>query len=67
MQQTHRRDLTDLLDSVEKAAGQAEQVPLRDVFTELGDRSITPIILVIYVVLISPISGIPGVPTVSAV
>lgn len=66
MQHTHRGDLTDLLNSLAKAAGQAEQVTLRDVFKELGDRSITPVILVISIVLISPISGIPGVPTISA-
>lgn len=65
MDNSHRRDLTDLLDRVAKAAGKAERVSIRDVLAELGDRSITPVILVIAVILISPISGIPGAPTIS--
>jgi hypothetical protein len=60
------RDLTDLLDRVARAAQGRERVEIREILRELGDGSITPMLLVICVILISPISGIPGVPTLSA-
>lgn len=65
----HRREdrpLTGLLDAVRRAA-RRDKVSLREVFAELGDRTFTPVILVICVLLVSPLSGIPGVPTVAAV
>lgn len=66
MEAPNRRDLTDLLDRVAAAAARAERVSVGDLFAELGDRSVIPLILVISVILISPISGVPGVPTISA-
>lgn len=65
----HRREdrpLTGLLDAVRRAA-RREKVSLREVFAELGDRTFTPVILIICVLLVSPLSGIPGVPTLAAV
>jgi len=60
------RDLTDLLDRVARAAEGRERVQISDILKELGDGSITPMLLVVCVFLISPVSGIPGVPTLSA-
>lgn len=57
--------LTQLLDAVDRAAGQ-EDVEVRDILSEIGDRTITPVILVIALLLVSPLSGIPGLPTISA-
>ena len=66
MNNPRHRDLNDLLDRVATAAQGTDRVSIRDVLNELGDRSITPVILVVAVILISPISGIPGVPSISA-
>jgi hypothetical protein len=66
MSNPRHRDLNDLLDCFAAAAQDTDQVSIRDVLSELGDRSITPVILVVSVILISPISGIPGVPSISA-
>ncbi len=60
------RPLTHLLDAVAQAADR-EVVTVRDVISEIGDRSITPFILMIALLLVSPISGIPMVPTITAV
>ena len=60
------RPLTHLLDAMEHAAHK-EFVHLRDVIAEIGDRSITPFILLIAILLVSPLSGIPMVPTITAV
>jgi len=60
------RPLTHLLDGLEQAAD-GENVSIADVRERLGNRAITPFILLIAVMMITPISGIPGVPTLSAV
>ncbi len=60
------RTLMHLLDSVTHAA-KDEQVAVRDVLHEFGDRAITPFILLIALLLVSPLSGIPGTPTVAAI
>lgn len=58
--------LTHLLDAVDRAAT-GDQVEIREIVSEVGDRTITPIILVIALFLVSPLSGVPGVPTLCAV
>lgn len=58
--------LTHLLDAVDRAA-EDDTVEVRDVLSEIGDRTITPVILVIALLLVSPLSGVPGIPTICAV
>ncbi len=58
--------LAYLLDSMERAA-EKEAVSINDVLHEIGDRSITPLILIVALLLVSPLSGIPGVSTLAAV
>ena len=58
--------LAYLLDSMERAA-EKETVSINDVLHEIGDRSITPLILIVALLLVSPLSGIPGVSTLAAV
>jgi hypothetical protein len=58
--------LAFLLDSIDRAA-ERETVSIQDVLQEIGDRSITPLILVVALLLVSPLSGIPGVSTLAAV
>ncbi|MCX7566017.1 exopolysaccharide biosynthesis protein [Sulfitobacter sp. F26169L] len=60
------RDLSDLLENVAAAARSNDTVSVREVLEQFGERSITPVVLVIAVILISPISGVPGMPTLSA-
>ena len=58
--------LAHLLDSMERAA-ENEAVSINDVLHEIGDRAITPLILIVALLLVSPLSGIPGVSTRAAV
>ena len=55
-----------LLNSIDRAA-EREAVSVQDVLHEIGDRSITPLILIVALLLVSPLSGIPGVSTLAAV
>lgn len=57
--------LAYLLDSMERAA-ENEAVSINDVLHEIGDRAITPLILIVALLLVSPLSGIPGVSTMAA-
>lgn len=63
---TSELPLTGLLDAVKRSA-RREKVSLQEVLAGLGDRTFTPVILIICVLLVSPISGIPGVPTLAAI
>lgn len=65
MSHLDERTLTHLLDAMENAAT-AQTVSVKDVLTELGERSITPFILLFSIMLVSPLSGIPTVPTFAA-
>ena len=58
--------LNDLLDGMEHAAAR-DDVTLRDVLDEFGERSITPFILVSSLLLVSPLSGVIGVSTFIAI
>lgn len=59
------RTLNDLLDQVE-AATERPPVSVKTVLDNLGERSFSPVILVVALLMVSPLSGIPGAPTVSA-
>lgn len=59
MQHDSSQNLGDLLDGMEHAA-QRDDVTLRDVLDEFGDRSITPFILLASLLLVSPLSGVLG-------
>jgi hypothetical protein len=48
------------------AAASGTMVSVRDVVHEFGDRSITPLILLVAALMITPLSGIPGMPTLAA-
>jgi hypothetical protein len=60
------RTLNDLLDQVESAT-EDPPVTVKTVLSHLGERSFSPVILVVALLMVSPLSGIPGAPTVSAV
>ena len=60
------RTLCDLLDQVQ-AAAEDPPVTVRTVLKALGERSFSPVILVVALLMVSPLSGIPGSPTVSAI
>lgn len=59
------RSLNDILDALDHAA-QDEKVAVRDILSEIGDRSFAPMILVPALILVSPLSGIFGLPTIGA-
>lgn len=58
--------LNDLLDGMEHAATR-DDVTLRDVLDEFGERSITPFILLAALLLVSPLSGVIGISSFIAV
>ncbi len=60
-------NLEQLLDKMEEAAEDHEQVSLGVVLESIGTRSLGPLLLLAGVVTFSPLSGIPGMPTVMAV
>jgi len=60
-----RRTLNELLDRVE-AATETPPVSVETILNHLGERSFSPVILVIALLMVSPLSGIPGAPTISA-
>lgn len=57
--------LGGILDALENAC-EGETVSLADVMHEIGDRSFSPVLLVVALILVSPLSGIPGLPTMGA-
>ena len=65
MNRTDEHTLAYLLDSMERAA-ENEMVSVNDLLHEIGDRAITPLILIVALLLVSPLSGIPGVSTIAA-
>ena len=66
MQYDNNQSLNDLLDGMEQAAAR-DDVTLRDVLDQFGERSITPFILVASIMLVSPLSGVIGVWTFIAI
>lgn len=61
-------DLEQLLDRISKAARENDQVSLRIIREELGNRTFGPLLLLAGLVTVAPVIGdIPGVPTVMAV
>ncbi|MDZ7691281.1 MAG: exopolysaccharide biosynthesis protein [Balneolaceae bacterium] len=60
--------LEELLDRINKAATDKEQVSLDDILDEVGDRSFGPLMLLAGLVILAPIVGdIPGVPSIMGV
>lgn len=66
MQRDNDHTLGHLLDRVETAA-QHDDVTLRDVLEQFGERSITPFILLAALLLVSPLSGVIGMSSFIAV
>ncbi len=62
MDNTQDHSLGGLLDGMEHAATR-DDVTLRDVLDQFGERAITPFILVASLLLVSPLSGVIGVST----
>jgi hypothetical protein len=61
-------DLQELLDQVETAAGESEQVSLEQIMDAVGRRSFGPILVIAGLVILAPLLGdIPGVPTMMAI
>ncbi|MGC3940506.1 exopolysaccharide biosynthesis protein [Roseobacter sp. EG26] len=54
-----------MLDAVDNAATD-EKVAVQEIVSEIGDRTTTPVILVVALFLVSPLSGVPGIPTICA-
>ena len=61
------RSLNQLLDKVEQAAGESGSVSLADILERIGERSFTPLILIVALLMVTPLSGSPGAPTTSGV
>lgn len=65
MAATDNTSLGDVLSAIRKAA-RNDSLSVRDVISEIGDRSFATALLVPALILVSPISGIPGAPTIGA-
>lgn len=62
--QQELHDLEDMLDRMEEAAQEKEQVSLGDVLDAIGRRSFGPLLLLAGLVTLAPLVGdIPGVPS----
>lgn len=61
---TDAQDLEELLDQLEEAASQRDEVHIGDVVDAIGRRSFGPLLLVSGLIVFSPLSGIPGVPSI---
>lgn len=55
--------LTDILDGLEEAAGDADRVSVDDAMERLGHRGFGPFLLLPALLEMSPFGAIPGVPT----
>lgn len=62
-QEEQPANIQQLLDRVELAAENRDQVSVGMIVEEVGRRSFGPLLLVAGLMLASPVSGIPGVPT----
>jgi hypothetical protein len=59
--------LSDVLAALKSASNRAEVLSVRDILTEIGDRSFATVLLVPALLLVSPLSAIPGTPTIGAI
>lgn len=57
-------NLEQLLDRIDQAKDDREQVSLGMIVETIGSRSFGPLLLMAGVIVFSPLSGIPGLPTV---
>ena len=65
MKQPHK--VGEILDCLEKMAGQNESVSVEDVVESFGRRSFGPVIMIPALLELSPVGAIPGVPTFLAI
>lgn len=63
--EVHRLD--ELLEAIDQAGGEADEVSVGDVHERVGVRSFGPLLLAAGVIGLTPIAGIPGLPTALAV
>lgn len=61
------QSLTDVLAALSNASDRHDVLSVRDILTEIGDRSFATVLLVPALLLVSPVSAIPGTPTIGAV
>ena len=59
-------DLADLMERIASLGDDAEEVSVKDVKHEIGERSFGPALAIPAIIEITPIGGIPGLPTVIA-
>lgn len=57
------KNLEQLLERMEQAAEEQEQVSIGSIMEAIGSRSFGPLLLFAGVILFSPLSGMPGMPT----
>ncbi|MEE4153155.1 MAG: exopolysaccharide biosynthesis protein [Erythrobacter sp.] len=55
--------IADVVDGIEVLAGSEDEVSVRDVLSEFGDRSFMPFMLILALIGITPVGAIPSVPT----
>lgn len=55
--------LEELLDEIDEAKGERDEISLGRVFKAAGQRSFGPLLLVPGLIGVSPLSGIPGMPS----
>lgn len=53
----------DVVDGLEDLADSEDEVSIRDVLSEFGDRSFMPFMLILALIGITPVGAIPSVPT----
>jgi hypothetical protein len=55
--------LGELLDEIEEAKGERDEISVGSIFKAAGERSFGPLLLVPGLIGVSPLSGIPGMPS----
>jgi hypothetical protein len=65
--QPEPRNLEQVLDRLEDAARDRDEVSIEAILESVGNRSFGPLLVVVGIIAMSPLSGIPGLPTTIAV
>jgi hypothetical protein len=60
-------NLESLLDKLEGAAGESEEITIRDIRNAIGRRSFAPLLLAASIIGFTPLGGVPGIPTTLAI
>jgi len=55
--------IADVVDGIEDLADSEDEVSVRDVLSQFGDRSFMPFMLILALIGITPVGAIPSVPT----